>query len=172
MSTNVIFALVFLIISFISASVLLILMGSEFLGLLLIVIYVGAIAILFLFAVMLVETKLTVIKKNSETLAAPVSLIFGLLVFLPILGALNSFDEIKPFCYKPSLMCIRELIESNTEINSLGSLLYSYYSVHLLLTGIIVLVIILGIFRLTNFLFIKVKPQSSFKQLARSAEIY
>jgi NADH-quinone oxidoreductase subunit J len=172
LSNNVVFSLVFLILSFLSASILLILLEVEFLGLLLIVIYVGAIAILFLFAVMLVENKLTVVKKNAGTLSAPISAVFGFLLFLPILGAVNTFNEIKPSSYNTSLICIRELLESNTEISSLGSLLYSYYSVHLLITGMLLLVIILGVFRLTNFLFKKVKHQSAFKQLSRTVKIF
>jgi NADH-quinone oxidoreductase subunit J len=167
LADNIIFSLVFLLFSFASAAIILILLEAEFLGLILIVIYVGAIAILFLFAVMLVENKLTVVKKNSLTLSAPVGVVFGLLLFLPILLAFNAFNELKPCNFQNYFICIRELLESNTEIDSLGSLLYSYYSIHLLITGMLLLVIMLGIFRLTHFSDKKMKYQSAFKQLTR-----
>jgi NADH-quinone oxidoreductase subunit J len=173
LADNIVFSLGFLVFSFASAAILLILLEAEFLGLILIVIYVGAIAILFLFAVMLVENKLTVVKKNSLTLTAPVSVVFGLLLFLPILATFNTFSELKPCSFQNPIICIRELLESNTEISILGGLVYSYYSTHLLITGMLLLVIILGIFRLTNFLYLKISHQIAFKQLSRAyAKIY
>ena len=173
LADNIVFSLGFLVFSFASAAMLLILLESEFLGLLLIVIYVGAIAILFLFAVMLAETKLTSVKKNSVTLSAPVGVVFGLLLFLPILASFNVFNELKPSDYQNPFICIRDLLESSTEVNSLGCLLYSYYSIHLLITGMLLLVIILGVFKLTitkNFL--EMTRQSAFKQLSRAVKIF
>jgi NADH-quinone oxidoreductase subunit J len=59
-SNNTIFSLIFLVLSFLRASVMLIILESDFIGLLLIIVYDGAIAILFLFTVMVAETKLTI----------------------------------------------------------------------------------------------------------------
>jgi NADH-quinone oxidoreductase subunit N len=172
LANNTVFSLIFLILSFLLASALLILLESEFLGLLLIVIYVGAIAILFLFAIMLVENKLTVIIQNSETLSAPIGMFFGLMTAIPIIQVLGTYINPESNIQGITRFYLPELIGSFTEVYTFGNLLYSYYSTHLLIAGVILLAVLLGVFRLTNALFKKTKYQSAFKQLSRSAGIF
>jgi NADH-quinone oxidoreductase subunit N len=171
-ANNTIFSLVFLLLSFLSASFLLILLEAEFLGLILIVIYVGAIAILFLFAIMLVETKLTSIIKNKSSLTAPIGTVFGLIIAFPVIGVLGTFLDQEPSYVMNANFYIPELSGTFTEIHTFGNLLYSYYSLHLLITGMLLLAILLGIFRLTYSLFKTPKYQSTFKQLSRAASIF
>ena len=77
-----IFSLLFLVVCFVLAGFLLFFLECEFLGLLFIVIYVGAIIILFLFSIMLLETKMTNLIKNSVWYA-PIGFIFILLLLAP-----------------------------------------------------------------------------------------
>jgi NADH-quinone oxidoreductase subunit J len=167
------FSAIWLMLSFFTASLLLILLESEFLGLLLIIIYVGAIAILFLFAIMLTETKFVDLKKTSLiSTSAPAGVLFGFLIYLPVLISMNTFTTFKPFLYTNPIIHVNELIVSGTEINDFGGVLYSYYAIPLLLTGVILLVILLGVFRLTDSLYAPTKHQSDFKQLSRSPQIF
>ena len=78
-----IFSLLFLVICFIFAGFILFLFECEFLGLLFIIIYVGAIIILFLFSIMLLETKITNLIKNSVWYV-PIGFIFILFLLVPL----------------------------------------------------------------------------------------
>jgi NADH-quinone oxidoreductase subunit J len=169
-ANNTVFSLLSLMLSFLSASVMLIILGADFIGLLLIIIYVGAIAILFLFAVMVAETKLTVSKKNNRTLSSPIGVIFGILMLLPIFEPIqallfNSSEE-----YTSFLICTFELI-GEIDAHNYGSVLYSYFAIPVLIVGMILLVVILGVSKLTNTVHKKAKTQSVFKQLSRTTKI-
>jgi NADH-quinone oxidoreductase subunit J len=168
------FSAVFLMLSFLLASLILILLGSEFLGLLLVIVYVGAVAILFLFAIMLTESKLLDYKENLLTFVAPVGIIFGLIFFLPVFFSLvlSSWEKFRYLYLTTPLTHVNGLVVSCTEINGFGNLLYSCYASHLLITGMLLLTILLGIFRLTNFPSFSTKYQSTFQQLSRSPEIF
>ena len=83
-----IFSFVLLATSFILASFLLFLLECEFLALLFLIIYLGAIIVLFLFAIMMLETKVDNLAKN-KTKYLPLGLIFGVFLFLPLFSSIN-----------------------------------------------------------------------------------
>ena len=85
---NPVHSVFYLVLSFISASLLLILLGVEFLPVVFMIVYVGAIAILFLFVVMMLNIKLVEILDNS-TRYAPVGFIIGFLFFTSLVSILD-----------------------------------------------------------------------------------
>jgi NADH-quinone oxidoreductase subunit J len=167
---NVKFSAIFLMLSFLFASFLLLLSGSEFIGLLLIVVYVGAISILFLFAIMLTESKATDSKKNSLTFAAPTGVLFCIVFYISVWLSLPvaSYTNCHYSDITNSLILVNKFIMAGSETNGFGNLLYSYYALHILILGILLLAILLGVFRLTNSLTSFSKIQFTSKQLARS----
>jgi NADH-quinone oxidoreductase subunit J len=168
-SNNVIFSLVFLILSFLFASVILILIEADFIGLLLIVIYVGAIAILFLFAVMISETKMSISKTYNKTFSAPVGAMFGVILLGVIFHAISSMAL---DIHSGNTNVLINVVEFLGEIDAhnYGSVLYSYFAIQVLIVGMILLVIIIGVLKLTEGSN-KKKIQSTFKQLTRTTKI-
>jgi NADH-quinone oxidoreductase subunit J len=169
-ANNAVFSLIFLILSFLSASVILLLIGADFIGLIVLVIYVGAIAVLFLFALMVVETKSVAVKRNAQSLSAPVGVVFGLLMFLPTIqslgaGGLSDAQE----CVTPLIRVFNFI--GTVDAYNFGTLLYSYFAVQILIVGAILLVVLIGASKLTNRGVKKTKTQSVFKQLSRKTGI-
>jgi NADH-quinone oxidoreductase subunit J len=169
-ASSAVFSLIFLILSFLSASVILLLLGADFLGLIILVIYVGAIAVLFLFALMVVETKLATTKHNVQSSAAPIGVVFGLLLLLPTIqslgaAALNDTQE-----YTAPLTRVFDFIDVVDAYN-LGKLLYNYFAVQITMVGMILLVVLVSVSKLTSRGAKKTRTQSVFKQLSRKPRI-
>ena len=167
-----VFSLLFLVISFIFSAFLLFLLECELLGLLFIVVYVGAIAILFLFSIMMLESKLNNLSKNSIKYL-PVGFVFGsgLLIFLfheISISFENSY--ISNYFYLNIYQNWYDLIDSINNAEVYGQVLYSYYVLHFLMSGLILLLILIGVIVLTNtFVSKQVVDQSLFKQLSRNS---
>lgn len=173
-SRHQVFSLLFLVGSFIFSAFLLIMIECEFLALLFVVIYVGAISVLFLFSVMMLESKFQNLSKNTIRYL-PVSLLFGFFFTLPLVGALQSHfrsDLIdSPLSFLNSFRNWYDLIDSVKDVEAYGQILYSYYVFQLLVSGLILLVIIVGVVFLTNnFNQRYSKYQSVFKQLSRNSK--
>lgn len=169
-ANSAVFSLIFLILSFLSASVILLLLGADFIGLILLVIYVGAIAVLFLFALMVVETKLAVVKRDVQSLSTPIGVVFGLLLFIPTIQSLGGFILNDNQEYTTPLIRVFDFMDVVDAYN-FGKLLYSYFAVQILMIGMILLVVLLGVSKLTNRGAKKTKTQSVFKQLSRKTRI-
>lgn len=170
-SQHPVFSLLFLVSSFLFSSFLLLLLECEFLALLFIVIYVGAIAVLFLFAIMMLEFKLYNLAKNL-TKYIPVGLVFGLILFIPLLQEVSNqfvtdvfFDS---FMYNKHINWI-DLVDSITDVEVYGQILYSYFILQFLVSGLILLVVLIGVVFLTNSHNNKqATDQVLFKQLSRN----
>lgn len=173
-SQHPVFSLLFLVSSFLFSSFLLLLLECEFLALLFVVIYVGAIAVLFLFAIMMLEFKLYNLAKNL-TKYIPVGLVFGLILFTPLLqqisdqfAANTSFDN---FVYNKYGNWF-DLADSVTYVEVYGQILYSYFILQFLVSGLILLVVLIGVVYLTNTHNNKqATDQVLFKQLARNFKL-
>lgn len=173
-SQHPVFSLLFLVCSFLFSSFLLFLLECEFLALLFIVIYVGAIAVLFLFAIMMLEFKLYNLAKNI-TKYVPVGLIFGLILFIPLFKQIsNQFSTnlySEDFMYNKHISWI-DLIDSVTDVEVYGQVLYSYFILQFLLSGLILLVVLVGVVYLTNSNNNKqTTDQVIFKQLSRTFKL-
>tara|TARA_B100000131_G_scaffold8081_1_gene8410 strand:- start:991 stop:1482 length:492 start_codon:yes stop_codon:yes gene_type:complete len=140
--------------------------GAEFLGMIMLIVYVGAVAILFLFVVMM----LNVAQQKSEWFTSryksthiPVGLLVSLIIFFELLIVIGGWK------YKPDLVnSISIEINSNaTNTELLGSVIYTDY-IHLFqLSGMILLVAMIGAIVLTFRVRSGVKKQSYFNQISR-----
>lgn len=179
-SKNTIQTLIFLVISFVLSTCILLALECEFLAFIFIVIYVGAIAVLFLFAVMMLEYKF-VNKSKNYTFNIYLVFFFILFFLLPFLNVLyryhlNSYkiNHYSTYIYSCGSNYANwiDLIDTTSDIEVYGQLLYSYFVVEFLLVGLILLVVLIGVIYLTNLLRISSKNQISFKQLSRRSKIF
>jgi NADH-quinone oxidoreductase subunit J len=165
-SKNTVHSVFFLILDFISISCLFIMIGAEFLGMIMLIVYVGAVAVLFLFVVMM----LNVAQQKNQWFASenssrhiPVGLIIGTLIFVELMIVVGGWK------YKPDLFDINNSIEtakvSNT--HSLGQVLYTDYIHVFQISGMILLVAMIGAIVLTFRKRAGVKTQSYIKQISR-----
>ena len=165
-SKNTVHSVFFLILDFISISCLFIMIGAEFLGMIMLIVDVGAVAVLFLFVVMM----LNVAQQKNQWFASedssrhiPVGLIIGTLIFVELMIVVGGWK------YKPDLFDINNSIEtakvSNT--HSLGQVLYTDYIHVFQISGMILLVAMIGAIVLTFRKRAGVKTQSYIKQISR-----
>ena len=165
-SRNTVHSVFFLILDFISVSCLFIMIGAEFLGMIMLIVYVGAVAVLFLFVVMMlnvVEQKNTLFESASDGKHIPIGLLISLIIFFEVIIVIGGWK------YKPDLLNSISLNISSelTNTHSLGYVLYTDY-IHLFqLSGIILLVAMVGAIVLTFRKRSGLKRQSYFKQISR-----
>lgn len=166
---NPVHSVFFLILVFCNASGLLVLLGLDFFAMILLVVYVGAIAVLFLFVVMMLNIKIAEIHENVLPYL-PVGGIIGLIFVLEILLIVdNDYIPILPTKLSSPYLtytAYASKIQSWTNIESIGNLLYTTYFVYFLLASIILLVAMIGAIVLTMHKTALVKRQDVFQQNA------
>ena len=165
-SRNTVHSVFFLILDFISISCLFIMIGAEFLGMIMLIVYVGAVAVLFLFVVMM----LNVAQQKNEWFNAsessshiPVGLLVSLVIFFELIIVIGGWK------YKPEVFDSISLnVDTNiTNTQSLGNVIYTDY-IHLFqLSGMILLVAMIGAIVLTFRQRSGVKRQSYIRQISR-----
>ena len=174
-SQHSVFSLLFLVSCFIFSSFLLFLLECEFLALLFIVVYVGAIAILFLFAIMMLESKQINLSRNAIKYF-PVGIVFSVGLLIPILNTINNTFEDTSFIFSSfyfnNYVNWYDLIDSTNDVNVYGQILYSYFVLQFLVAGLILLLVLIGVVYLTNSFEKHTKQQSKFRQLSRKAKIF
>nr|QDA21742.1 NADH dehydrogenase subunit 6 [Proschkinia sp. SZCZR1824] len=174
-SKHPVFCLLFLVGCFIFSSFLLLLLECEFLAFLFIVVYVGAIAVLFLFAIMMLEPKSKYLSQNA-TKYMPIGFLFVTTFVLVVLILLqNQFDSnvVGNSFYSNKYFNWYDLIDSVNDIEVFGQVLYSYFVLHFLAAGFILLMVLIGIVYLTNnFNKSSAFQQSIFKQLSRNSDFF
>ena len=167
---NAIYSILFLVLSFVMATGLLFLLESEFMSLIFIVIYVGAIAVLFLFVIMMLNIKVTNSVKDLLKYF-PIGNFLGFVFLIEIL--LIIFESFNTNPYKNNFLFNFytnwfEKIDSISDIESLGQILYTYYVPQFLIAGIILLIAVIGSVILTlSHKNIEVKKQDTFRQVSR-----
>nr|YP_010377470.1 NADH dehydrogenase subunit 6 [Hemiaulus sinensis]QYB23206.1 NADH dehydrogenase subunit 6 [Hemiaulus sinensis] len=169
---NSIYSVLFLVLSFVSASSLLFLLECEFIALMFIVIYVGAIAVLFLFVVMMLDLKTANMGKDTLKyfpFGSFIGLVFLVELMLIISENFKSNPYNKDFLFNFYINWY-DKIDSLTEIEAMGQILYTQYVVQFLIAGNILLLAAIGAVVLTiNTDNSKVnKNQIIFKQLSRN----
>jgi len=159
-SNNPIMSVFWLILAFLNAAFLLLLLGLEFLPILFCIVYAGAIGIMFLFVVMLLNIKLVEISENA-TRYLPIGMIIGFIFFYQIYFALSvgSYEEAWEMVY------FTELVQ-NTNIEQLGSILYTDYFLYFLVSALVLLVSMIGAIVLCLYHEEGVKRQDLFGQVA------
>lgn len=154
-------AVLMLIFAFFNAAALLIMIGVEYIAMTLIIIYVGAVAVLFLFVVMMIDSKNESIKRKFIS-ALPLAIILCGVIFFEMDWAMRKSVEYL-FQAEPNLNAITM---PNTQ--ALGSVLYTDYFLQFQLAGLILLVAMIGAILLTLRHNKFVKHQNIVKQIARS----
>ena len=165
-SKNTVHSVFFLILDFISISCLFIMIGAEFLGMIMLIVYVGAVAVLFLFVVMMLNVAQ---QKNQWFLSEevsnhiPVGLIISAIIFFELIIVIGGWK------YRPDLFNSDNLLITNeiSNTHSLGQVLYTDYIHVFQLSGMILLIAMIGAIVLTFRKREGVKTQSYIKQISR-----
>ena len=164
-SRNTVYSVFFLILVFVSVSILFIMIGAEFLGMIMLIVYVGAVAVLFLFVVMMLNVSEDSVKNNRKGIINNISVgsIVGVIIFLELLVVIGGWK------YKGNFKPLNSL-QLNTEYSNthqLGNILYTDY-IHLFqISGMILLVAMIGAISLTFNKKENVKRQNYFTQIQR-----
>jgi len=160
---NPVHAVLFLILTFVNAAGLFMLTGAEFLALLLIVVYVGAVAVLFLFVVMMLDVDFAQARKGLLQYA-PIGIVVGIVLLLELLLVAGSF-AIAPEAGGMGALPIDATVE-NTK--ALGQVLYTRYVFLFQGAAAVLLVAMIGAIVLTLRHRPGIKRQNTAAQLARS----
>jgi len=163
---NPVHSVLFLILAFVNASGLFILMGAEFLGMMLIVVYVGAVAVLFLFVIMMLDVDFVELREGFLEYL-PVGLVIGGIFLVELLLVAGGWI-INPGTVKQITAAIPTNV-SNTE--ALGLVLYTKYIHYFQIAGMVLLVAMIGAIVLTLRHKAKVKRQDINVQNARTPEL-
>ena len=168
-SRNTVYSVFFLILVFISISILFIMIGAEFLGMIMLIVYVGAVAVLFLFVVMMLNITEQLTKRSSRRgLINNISVgsIVSIIIFLELLVVVGGWKYKGTFV--PLSATNLNLNISNT--HALGNILYTDY-IHLFqISGMILLVAMIGAITLTFSKRENIKRQSYFDQIQREKD--
>jgi NADH-quinone oxidoreductase subunit J len=166
---NTVYSVFSLILVFISVSILFIMIGAEFLGMIMLIVYVGAVSVLFLFVVMMLniteQVKKRTIRKGFINNLSVGSLIGGVILF-ELLIVFFGWE------YKPNFISLSEkTFDANlTNTHALGNILYTDY-IHLFqISGFILLVAMIGAISLTFKKKENIKRQNYFDQIQREKE--
>ena len=164
-SRNTINSVFFLILDFISVGCLFIMVGAEFLGMILLIVYVGAVAVLFLFVVMMLnvaeQKQPWFIGKKATHI--PSGLIVSILIFLELLVVVGGWK------YKDEIVSSSGLIinEDISNTHQIGNVMYTDYILYFQISGIILLLSMIGAILLTYRKREGVKKQSYINQISR-----
>jgi NADH-ubiquinone oxidoreductase chain 6 len=172
---NPVHSVLFLILVFFNAAGLLVLLGLDFFAMIFLVVYVGAIAVLFLFVVMMLNIKVAEI--NEKRLRyLPIGGVLGILFLLEVILIVD--NDLIPLLFYDNLQALSEFkdlhfidwsnsIQTSTNIQAVGNLVYTYYFYFFLLASLILLVAMIGAIVLTMQKGIRIKRQQVFLQNTR-----
>ena len=168
-SKNTVHSVFFLILDFISISCLFIMIGAEFLGMIMLIVYVGAVAVLFLFVVMMLnvaQQKNQWFVSNASSGHIPVGLLISVIIFFELIIVIGGWK------YKPGLFNSEDLkiSEDISNTHSLGQVLYTDYIHIFQISGMILLIAMIGAIVLTFRQREGVKKQSYIKQISRERD--
>lgn len=175
-SYNSIVSVLFLILSFVISAVLLLLLECEFLALLLITIYVGAVAVLFLFILMMLETKLINLSKKL-ILYFPFGIFVSVFFFFEVLFCVSESFEVNAYNQFFSFLSIDYCnwygkIDSLSDVEVFGQILYTHFVLQFLLVGFLLFLALVGVVYLSvNTTERQSKNQAVFHQLSRNPTV-
>jgi len=168
-SRNTVYSVFFLILVFINISILFIMIGAEFLGMIMLIVYVGAVAVLFLFVVMMLNIKDQTVKlPKGKNFAKNISVgaFVGIIIFLELIVAIGGWkyrDTFVPLSVTNSYTDI-------TNTHAIGNVLYTDF-IHLFqISGMILLVSMIGAIALTFKRRENIRRQDYFKQIEREKD--
>jgi NADH-quinone oxidoreductase subunit J len=164
---NPVHSVLFLILTFVNAAALLLLTGAEFIAMILLVVYVGAVAVLFLFVVMMLDVDFTELRAGAAK-HAPIAALIGLVVAVELVAVIGS-SVISPAARQAITQPIPALTErQNTQ--ALGDVLYTDYVFFFQIAGLVLFVAMIGAIVLTLRHRTNVKRQNISAQVGRTPE--
>jgi NADH-quinone oxidoreductase subunit J len=171
---NAIYSVLFLILTFCNSTLLLLLLNAEFLAFTIILVYIGAVAVLFLFVVMMLDIKqITKYDKNIFFLI-PSNLIIGIIIFVEIYLILfkDLTFNLNPTLGIDNLIYINwfDLINSMSNIEMIGQIMYTYYFIYLFQAGLILLLAMIGAIVLTMSTNSNSRRQHISEQISRNVK--
>ncbi len=161
-SRNPVHSVLFLILCFVNSAGLFMLAGAEFLALILIVVYVGAVAVLFLFVTMMLDVDFASLRQGMLQYA-PVGVVIGVILLLELLLVGGSYI-ISPTMNATSAVPINTTIDNT---HALGQVIYTRYAFLFQLAGGVLLVAMVGAIVLTLQHKSSVKRQNAMRQTSR-----
>lgn len=170
-SRNPLHSVLFLVTSFLSSSILLFLFENEFLALFFLIIYLGAIAILFLFVVMMLDIKYRDLQTSK--LYLPIGALIGFTLLVEVYGAFSKVftKNTNMSSYEHnSYLNWYDSLDSLADVYVFGQIFYTHYVLQILIAGLILYLAVIGVAFLTiKSAFEKSgrRGQSIFRQLAR-----
>jgi NADH-quinone oxidoreductase subunit J len=161
---NPVHSVLWLIFAFFNAAGLFILIGAEFLAMTLVIIYVGAVAVLFLFVVMMLNINFTKLKEGFHK-QLPICTLIALILLTDLFLMISKSSEAKQVL-NPSLPFID--FKNLTNSHAIGSVLYTKFMPVFLIAGLILLVAMISAIVLTHRKRLNVKKQNSMQQYSRT----
>jgi len=159
---NPVHSVLFLILAFFNAAGLFVLMGAEFLAMILVVVYVGAVAVLFLFVVMMLDIDFARLRSGFIRYL-PIGFLIGAVLFAELVLIFGSW------AIAPNLAALKAApMAAVTNTRALGDLIYTRYIFAFQTAGVILLVAMIGAIVLTLRQRVGQRRQSIAAQLART----
>lgn len=171
---NPVYSVLFLILVFFNVSGLLILLNMEFIALTFLIVYIGAIAVLFLFVVMMLNIKKVTLQQSIRSL--PISSLIGLVFFFEVYLIIGN-DNI-PLIVSSTVnhlptsqyFNLANHIDTYSNIKTIGAVLYTYYGITFIMAGVILLEAMIAAIILTMDSNKATKRQQIFQQISRDFE--
>ncbi len=161
-SRNPVHSVLWLILAFLSAAGLFVLLGAEFVAMLLIIVYVGAVAVLFLFVVMMLDVDFAELKAEMAKYM-PLALLIGVVILMQFVLAFGAWES------NAAADSLRQQVTPTDRHNTeaLGLILYDQYFLLFQLSGLILLVAMVGAIVLTLRHRVNIKRQDVLAQMYR-----
>jgi NADH-quinone oxidoreductase subunit J len=166
-SRNPVQSVMFLILAFVNAAGLFLMMGAEFLAMILVIVYVGAVAVLFLFVVMMLDVDFAELRQGFLQ-NLPVGGLVGVVFLIELVAVIASYVVDPGLIRSPAVVAPSATAVTNTE--AIGQVLYTRYFYFFQAAGIILLVAMIGAIVLTLRERVGIKRQDISKQNARTPE--
>jgi NADH-quinone oxidoreductase subunit J len=146
-SKNPVHSVLFLILAFFNAAGLFILLGAEFVAMILVIVYVGAVAVLFLFVVMMLDINFSDLRRGINTYL-PFGIFLGVVLFIELFFLVFQ-TWIAPAASGPALAAPAPMLTEISNTRALGQLIYTHYLYVFQVSGLILLVAMIGAIVLT-----------------------
>ena len=153
-SKNPVNSVLFLVLAFLNSTFLFILIGAEFVGIILAIVYIGAVAILFLFVVMMLDIQITTLMFNIKRYI-PLALLFAGVILAEIIYLT---------VFKSSKSNLSEIVRSSNNTEEIGNVLYTKYFIDFQLSGVVLLLAMIGAIVLTHVYRPSIKRQNIDRQ--------
>ncbi|WP_308917531.1 NADH-quinone oxidoreductase subunit J [Jannaschia sp. LMIT008] len=167
-SRNPVHSVLWLILTFLSTAGLFVLIGAEFVAMLLVIVYVGAVAVLFLFVVMMLDVDFAELKAEMAKYV-PLAGLIGVVLLMQLAIAFGVWESAEGIVVAEGLNTLVPLAEQNTV--AIGLILYDDYFLAFQLSGLILLVAMIGAIALTLRHRKDVKRQNALQQMWRDPAV-